>query len=104
MRSNRFQSPQVASPGSGERERRSRPHEEGRVVGIITAGGVLIEAGHTVRTRGVMTNDRDQISHRPSAIPNESLTERGRAGLTPFSIIARPAGLSRKILMRIQQT
>ncbi len=94
MRSNRFQCPRVAFPGSGEREPRSRPHEEGRVVGIITAGGVLIEAGHAERTRGVMTDDRDRISHRPSAIPNGPLTESGRAGLSfdpSASLPARPA-------------
>ena len=97
MRSNRFQSPRVAFPGSGEREPRLSPHAEGRVVGIITAGGVLIEAGRTERTRGAMTDDRDRISHRPSAIPNGPLTESGRAGLSfnpSASLPARPDRMS----------
>jgi hypothetical protein len=40
-----------------------------------------------------MTDDRDRISHWPSAIPNGPVRKRpGRAVLQSFSIIARPAG------------
>ena len=62
-------------------------------------------AGHTERTRGVMTDDRDRISHRPSAIPNGSLTEGGRAEMSlnaSASLPARPDSPGR-FLIRIQQ-
>jgi hypothetical protein len=87
-RGNRFQSPRVASPGLGEQDPRSRPRERGRVPGIITGGGVLIEAvieaGHTERTRGVMTDDRDRTSE--PAVPVFSARESSSITLPVYSV------------------